>query len=561
MTPKAMIKKVFSSEFWLGAGAKELIAIPDKQPQAATLLPSQSYGPGFYQPGDTRFTGGKTKLGLNSYYGFKVIDHYGARSQARKIDIESIEARTILKRNNSYVVGRGLRLDPTPDAAILGLTPEQKAEWSKVVKASFHLWAMSKDSDVTGVNNFYQNMRFAHRQKDRDGESFPRFNYSDNPELLNPLQIGFLDPNQINGDEWTFTSGPITQEDGLVKDKNGKTTSFKVWITDPQKPGSFKTVDVPAKDKKSGLPLMLHMFEPEYAGQTRGIPKIHHAIQDFQDITGYHKAALQRMENGATLNFTAFNKQQDPGDFGMSDLSDDPAGITTKTTTESSGAPSAPSAEVVTCTAIPEATVRETGINVFEARQGDELKATPDLSPGETAKEFIDGRVSHIAPSMGMSPEVALMRTNSSFTAAKGAFGLQDGEAKIERDDIVADFADQAFFAWMFGEVAAGRIKAPGFSNPALRAAWLKNRWIAEPAIVLNPQQEATAAKINVELGREDLATSAENLNGSDFETNAAKLTEQLEQLPTDPFGMDEELELIDENDTDGNDENGNNNQ
>ena len=566
MTPKAIIKKVFSSNFWWGAGANQS-TIPDKQPQAATsstLLPGQSFGPGFHPPGDTRFTGGKTARGLDSYYGFKIIDHYGARSQARKIDIESVEAHTLLKRNNSYTIGRGLRRKSTPDFRKLGITREEATEWAKAFDSAFNTWAKSSDSDVTGVNNFYQNTAFAHLQVSRDGEGLPRFSYSDDPELLNPLQIGFLDPNQIMGDEFTFTSGPISQDTGLIPDKNGKTIGFKVWIVDNEnktsgqnaatiptfrQSGAIKLVEVPAKDKESGLPIMLHMFKPTYPGQKRGIPKLFHAIQDFQDITGYHKAALQRMENGALINFTAFNKQQDPGDFGMSDLSDDPAGVTTKTPTESSGAPSAPSAEVVTCTAIPEATVHETGINVFEAKQGDELKGTPDLSPGETAKDFIDGRISNIAPSMGMSPEVAAMRTNSSFTAAKGAFGMQDNEADIERDDIVADFADHVVFAWMFGEVASGRMSAPGFSSPHLRAAWLQGHWIAGPPIVLNPQQEATAAKINVELGREDLATSAENLNGSNFESNAAKLTEQLEQLPTDPYALNEEIEPIPDGD------------
>lgn len=530
--------------------SKELVTTPQFQPQA---LHTQSFGPGFLPYDDTRPAGGKTARGLDSYYGFKIIDHTAARSQVRKADIESVEAHTLLKRNNSYTIGRGLRRKSTPDFRKLGITREEATEWAKAFDSAFNTWAKSSDSDVTGVNNFYQNTAFAHLQVARDGEGLPRFNYSDDPELLNPLQIGFIDPNQIQGDEWTFTSGPISQEDGLIKDENGKTTGFKVWIVDPQNPGGFKTVDVPAKDKKSGLPIMLHMFKPVYPGQKRGIPKLSHAVQDFQDITGYHKAALQRMENGAMLNFTAFNKQQDPGDFGLSDLSDEPAGVNTKTATEPSTAPSAPSSDVVTCTAIPEATTHETGINVFEARQGDELKGTPDLSPGETAKEFIDGRISNIAPSMGMSPEVAAMRTNSSFTAAKGAFGMQDGEADIERDDIVADFSDHVVFAWMFGEVAAGRIKAPGFSDPHLRAAWLQGHWIAGPPIVLNPQQEATAAKINTELGREDLATSAENLNGSNFESNATKLKEQLKQLPTDPFALAEEPELINEDDTDRN--------
>jgi hypothetical protein len=184
--------------------------------------------------------------------------------------------------------------------------------------------------------------------------------------------------------------------------------------------------------------------------------------------------------------------------------------------------------------------------------QGDTLKPAPDLSPGETAKEFIGFVSDDVSACLNMAPEVVDMKFGSSFTASKGSLGLQDIEARIERDDLESDLEDPIYFAWLSGEIAAGRVQAPGWSDPIIRAAWLKKRMTADPPIILNPVQEATATEKNVAMARMDLAEAAENLNGSDYETNAANLTKQLDILPTDPFGM-KEIEVTDEFDDDGN--------
>ena len=65
-------------------------------------------------------------------------------------------ATAALKRQRTNIVGAGLRLKPTIDREILGLTQEQAEEWQRKVQAEFNLWANRKQAcDATGVNNFY----------------------------------------------------------------------------------------------------------------------------------------------------------------------------------------------------------------------------------------------------------------------------------------------------------------------------------------------------------------------------------------------------------------------
>ena len=535
------------SDTWDIIGGSPLLSIIPLDAQMNEYPGSLSYSDYGYT-GYTQPAGGKFFDDLDNYAPETVIDHWAARAQAKKLDAQSIETRKVINRKNSYVVGRGLKLKPTPDHEIIGISLEEASTWGKNVGGRYHLWAKSKDSDVTGVNNLYQNQRFAHRMTKLLGEGFARFTYSDDPNLLNPLQIGFLDPNQIRGDELTFSSGPESQDDGLIKDKNGKTIGFKVWVTDPENPGRYKDETIPATDKKTGLPIMIHLYEPKNAGQTRGITDLLPAISDFEKITGYKTAALDRMKNGSSRDYVIENEQANPSDMDLNSLNAVSAGTMVKTETGSAATetPTTP----WTYTTVQGGQL-QTGVVISGGRQGDKLKASPDLSPGETSKDFVETVDNSICASLGMAPEVVDMKFGASFSASKGSLGLQDIEARIERDDLESDLEDPIYFAWLSGEIAAGRVQAPGWSNPIIRAAWLKKRMTADPPIILNPVQEATATEKNVAMARMDLGEAAENLNGSDFETNAANLAKQLDILPTDPFGMKE----IEEQDTEFDDD------
>jgi capsid protein len=536
--------------------SKEIAIIPSDQPTRQPAINPQAMhqgNPNFQPWQGTQPAGGRTYAGLTNYAPETIIDHYAARMQARRTLSESVEAISILEAGNEYTIGKGLIVDPEPDFETIGNTPEQAQEWGKKQKNRFHLWSKSKGSDRTGTNNFYQNQILADWIVRRDGECYVRLHYSKDPNLLNPLQISFVDSNQIRGDEFTFSSGPFAQEDGIIKDDDGKPIAYKIWISDPQRPGRFKDIEVPAFDKDTGRPLMLRLFKPKTAGQTRGIPRITHAIQDFQQITGYNTAALTRMENGATFNFTSENEIQDPSDLGLSQLNRESAGLGEKTTPPvGDSEPSNVPAELTpSCSGIPEARLNETGVNVFGARQGDKLKATPDLSPGETAKEFTDSRFEKISASLGMAPEVALKKTSTSFTAAKGAFGMQDKKAAIERADLESDLTNIVYWAWTAEEIAAGRTTAPGWSDPIIREAWLQASWIAPPPIDLKPSDTANANKINAELGLIDLDKASQQLNGSSGAANRAKLAKQIPELTPLPSGEVVEPEGEDDDDTD----------
>ncbi len=516
-------------------------------------LTASSTGRNFLTAGNTRRSGGKSAQGLSRYQKHLVIDHWATRQNTRVTVHESTQARTILRRINDTIIGAGLTPDPSPLFNIIGITREEAKEWSDNLKERFKLWAESKDSDLAGHNNFNQNQGFYQWQFDRDGEPFVRFSYNDDPKLLSPLQISFIDPNQIRGDEFTTSLGPSTQDDGIIKDENGKTTGYKVWINDPESIGRFKFIEIDAFDKKTGRPLMIHGFKPEYPGQTRGIPEISYSLQEFEDITSFDVATGKKRIMEATLGMFVENKQQTPSDMGFSSInSGGRAGLPLVISEES--APATPQnlgLDRVSHCEIAEATVTEPGtVHAFSGQQGDEFKAIPSATPAEKTADYIDFKTKHLAAAQSIPITIALMQMSKSHSASRAEFGMYADVIEIKVDEIAADFLNIVWGAWVAEEIAAGRVQAPGFSDPIIRSAWLNINWIGNPLPDVDPLKTLQAKKLATEMGWSDLDKEAMLYNGSSGEANRAKLATQLPELVTDPFeikAMEQQQEIIDD--------------
>ena len=82
-------------------------------------------------------------------------NNYTLRQRGRMLTMSAPIAASAVKTNRTNTIGLGLKLNPRPDRAILGLTSEQAKEWERGVKAEFRMWAEHKQRcDITGINDF-----------------------------------------------------------------------------------------------------------------------------------------------------------------------------------------------------------------------------------------------------------------------------------------------------------------------------------------------------------------------------------------------------------------------
>jgi len=104
------------------------------------------------------------------------------------------------------------------------------------------------------------------------------------------------------------------------------------------------------------------------------------------------------------------------------------------------------------------------------------------------------------------------------------------------RDEMVADFLNPVYEMWLSEEIAAGRIGAPGWSDPRLRTAWLSCQWAGSPMPNIDPLKTANADRAYVEMGAQTLDDVARNYNGSSGKANRSKNKRQYEELTPPPW-------------------------
>jgi lambda family phage portal protein len=476
------------------------------------------------------FTGAKWSNGLSSSGRAPIIDNATMRANARSAVHDSMPARAIVERYTQMVVDTGVSVSCAPIAELLGITPEAAEEWASDVEQRFHLWASSQLVTAAEDMTLYQAQRYTMRARKRDGEWFIRLYYDSRRDLLNPLRIGFIDANQIQGDALTDTSWAHTYGDGVERDDRGREISYTVLVQDADGKATFQKI--PAVSLRSGLPLMLHGYSPEYAGQGRGFSAIGHAIHEFEMLTDFTAAQIKKAIIQSSISMYVKPPASTPALNPFRDLGSGPV--------SSFQAPTAPSTEpgepTVSYSSINDTNLRPGSVGVFNLQGGEDLKAFDSSAPSESFASFLQAFTGYLAQSVSMPPEVLALKFGSSFSAMRGVLILFWRTACIERDEEASDFYNPVFRAWLSGEIAAGRVSCPGWSDPRMRAAWCNCTWSGPPMISIDPSKTATADQMYVQMGAQTLDDVAKNLNGSSGAANRQKNKRQIPQLTKVPW-------------------------
>ncbi|MBE3064817.1 MAG: phage portal protein [Spirochaetes bacterium] len=496
-----------------------------------------------YSSSSSRSGGAKWPGGLHNPSGGLTLDHWQIRQQARDAVHDSSLPRAIIERWADSVVGTGLVYEPTPDTDILGITPEEADAWSQKVAARFHLWAESKSSHRAGNMNWYQSQRLYELSQQRDNDMFVRYFYSQRPDLLSPVQWDFIDPNQIRGDAYTFTSFLGHFEDGITRDASGNEIAYKIWV---QRPGKyeFDEVTVPRIGEKSGRIFMIHGFSPEYAGQQRGFSRIAHAIQEFQDITDFSAAQIKKAIAQSNLVLVSESDTDAPSGNPFDSIGMPPAGPASQqygsTPTPAPGALNV--AESVTYTPLEEATIAVPGSTMVFGLEGkNKLKPFLNTAPVTDYDTFVDSYAAYLAAANGIPIEMVLMRFNANYSASRGCLVLFWRNCIMWRKEMAADYLNPTKEMVLSGWVADGTISCPGFEDPWLRRAWLSCQWVGLPMPNIDPNATMKADQGYCEIGAQTLDDVARNLNGSSGRANRAKLAREFAELPKAPWAQQRE--------------------
>jgi capsid protein len=497
---------------------------------------------------DGRFTsrlgangGDKWMGGLSASGHLTVINHYTARRNARNAMNESCQARAIVERFADTVVDTGLRLEMSPNIDVLGIPQEEAQKWARDVEARFDLWARDKNQHRAGTLTFYQYQRLYQIFQHRDNDIFTRLYYDDkDASLQNPLQFQEIDPDQVRGDALTTswgvygvgggistTSGfQVLAHDGIERDDRGREVSYKIYVRKTD--GTYNSVDIPARTPQGRL-LMLHGYRPEYAGQGRGYSRMAHAIQEFENITDFSSAAIKKAINQSCIvGFVQPSKDEDavnPFEGIMTAQGAGPAAdmFGSNPTNVPEGATVEPLPDLLKFYSVPEATIDTPGSTVIaNLTKGSTWQMAGNTAPADKFDTFVDSFCGHLAASLSIPLEVVLMKFSNNYSASRATLLLFWRVACGWAAEMDADLMSPTVEMWLAGEIAAGRIIAPGWSDPRLRQAWLCKNWIGSPVPDIDPAKSARARRENTEIGLTNLNREARDLNGSSAAANIA---------------------------------------
>lgn len=426
-----------------------------------------------------------------------------------------------IKLLKSNVVGSGLKLKCKLDFELLGISEADAKKWSRDVEKRFHFWANSKNCDIMGLNNFYELQGVNLLGTLLNGDSFTFISYDENKTLqLNTVESDRIStPNNIEGkvnssqDVIELNNGGIIVS-GIELNPQGKAEAVYVSNTYNEENKEWQRIKI--NNAYSGLPNVLHSFETERAGQTRGVPFLSQVLEMIKQLTRYTDAEI--LANIINSFFVAFIHTEDKGQIPLTQQISEEESILNRQ-------------ERANNYEISPGAINVLGTNE-KVTFGDPKR------PNTGFNTFLESMCKIIGGTLEIPYEMLLKSFNSSYSASRASLLESWKVFRAKREWIVSDYCQPIYEIWLFQQVATGKIKADGFLNDEhKRKLWCESIWIGSSPGQIDPIKEVNASILRVQNGFSTRTKEAQELTGTDFISNSKALKIENELLKNDIGG------------------------
>nr|DAE71370.1 MAG TPA: portal protein [Caudoviricetes sp.] len=436
------------------------------------------------------------------------------RQRSRSLMMSAPIAVSAIKTNRTNIVGMGLRLRPTIDREVLGMSDEEAKRWEKKTQREFELWAKSKQCDATKVNNFYEMQQIVCMSWLTNGDAVGLIEYCDEEKAFMPyeLRIHLIESDKVCNPQSTgayvnlWETNPDNGNriyNGVEIDSKGGVVAYHICNTYPNSAlvTQKKWTRVKAFGDRTGMPNVLMIFESERAEQYRGVPYLAPVIEALKQLTRYSEAEIM----AAVINgfFTVFiTSEKSPSEMPFTGIAGDDEDE--YDTDNSYG-------------------LGPGMINVLAP--GEDIKMADPSHPNSNFDAFTTAYAKYIGAALEIPSELLLKQFGASYSASKAALEEAWKAFKMRRAWLIDDFCKPIYEIWLTEAIAKGRIKAPGFYlDASIREAWCKCAWNGPAQGMLDPLKEIKAARGRVDLGVSTREIETMEMNGGNFDDNAAQL-------------------------------------
>lgn len=391
------------------------------------------------------------------------------------------------------IIGGGLRLSAKPDYRMLGQSREWAREWQRNTEAKFWHWANDPDRycDPARRKNFPEMLAQAYRsyltafEILATAEWLPRrgATYSTAIQMIDPLRLS--NPNGMVDSD--------TLRAGVELGQYGEATAY--WIAsglsgDPMAWGRARTWKRVPRETPWGRAVVLHIYEEERAGQTRGKNGIVSVLARMKMLEKFEQAHMQ----AAILNAMYA------------------AVIESSMDSEAVGA--ALGAQSVNANAIgpymqqratwhKDGNVRYNGVKIPHLYPGEKLNLLAPQHPNAAFASFEEAALRYIAGGLNLSYEqLSRDYSKTNYSSARAAM-LETWRFFASRRKFIANrFATAVYALWLEEAFDRGEVELPpgAPSFYAAKSAWTRCQWIGPGRGHIDPLKEANATKVEMEL-------------------------------------------------------------
>ena len=409
-----------------------------------------------------KFLGG---FGITKDY--EVINHWLLRKRSKQLFTENLYARGMIRRLITNIINKGLSLEATPDADILGLAREDLAAWSENIERRFSIWGKNPElCDYRGARTYGALQRQAKLMAMISGDvliilrqgitGLPNVDLVDADHVSNPMSDTLLRAVRNRGN---------TIVDGVELDKSKRHVAFFVKQTN----GTHRRV--PMFGPRTGRKQAWLLYGTErLIDDVRGQSLLGLVMQSLKEMDR-NRDSEQRAAVVNSMIAMWVHKTEDK----MSTLP--LTGGATRKDTVTTQDDSQGRKDVEFSSMMP-------GMMLQELQQGEKPTSYDTKRPNVNFGVFEASVINAIAWANEIPPEVLTLAFQNNYSASRGAVNEFKMFLERERNGYGEEFNDPIYQDFTISETLNGSIVAPGlldaWRDPMLWdkfGAWMLADW------------------------------------------------------------------------------------
>ena len=407
-------------------------------------------------------------------------------------------ASAAMSRQLDEVIGSGWDIAVDLRENALNLTPEEADEISDQIEENWTdivydpgFWI---DAARQGPMSSVLGRGYRHRVS--DGETLAEICWDESRGGPLATFVKLIDPARLSN---PFNEADtVSQRDGVELDRHGAADAYWIRTQNPDDDyvwgsGSPDWVRV-QRETEWGRPVMVHAFEADRVGQFRGVPPLAPILRKLKQMTQYDEAELK----AAVVNSVLAAFITSPGDHGeIAEALTDPeaAARHRQFANDRFGAYAAAPPKI------------PAGMAHF-LYPGDQVTLTQPGHPNSGFEAFFRAALRNVASSIGLTYEQLTMDWSQvNYSSARAAILVIWRGLTARKDMFAAQFMNQIYRSVLEEMFDRRIIKLPprAVSFEAAPAAWSRVDWIGPARGWVDPEKEAKAAGLRMDLGISDL--------------------------------------------------------